>query len=50
MSRRLRLILAILGLVIACLSLIAVLYALWPVDPLRDQFPLAPTLFVPPTP
>ena len=50
MSRRLRLTLAILGLVIACLSLIAVLYALWPVDTLRDQFPHAPTLFVPPTP
>ncbi len=50
MSRRLRLTLAVLGLVIVCLSLTALLYALWPVDTLRDQFPLVPTLFAPPAP
>jgi hypothetical protein len=49
MSRRLRLTLAILGLVIVCLSLTAVLYSLWPVDTLHDRFLLAPTFFAPPT-
>ncbi len=50
MSRRLRLTLALLGLVIACFAVTALLYSLWPVDTLRDQLRLAPTLFAPPAP
>jgi hypothetical protein len=50
MSRRLRLALALLGLVILCLAATALLYALWPVETLRDQLRLDPTLFAPPAP
>jgi len=50
MSRRVRLMLALLGLVIAILSAIALIYAIWPVDTLRDQVQLAPTVFAPPAP
>ena len=42
--------LALLGLVIAILSAIALIYAIWPVDTLRDQDHLVPTLFIPPAP
>ena len=50
MSRRLRLGLAVIGLIIAILAASALLYALWPVDTLRDQGYLVPMLFVAPTP
>ena len=50
MSRRLRLTLAMVGLVIAILSASALIYAFWPVDTLRDEGHLAPTLFIAPTP
>lgn len=48
-SRKLFLFLAILGLLIVLLSLAAFAYAAWPVAPLREQAPLVPTLFVPPS-
>ncbi len=50
MSRRLRLTLAVIGLIIAILAASALLYALWPVDTLRDQGHLVPSLFIPPAP
>ncbi len=48
MSRRLRLTLLLFGLALMCCSLVALAYAFWPVEGLRVQATLAPTLFVPP--
>jgi hypothetical protein len=48
MSLRARLILAGLGLLIACCSLAMLGYALASVDHVTEQVPIAPTLFVPP--
>lgn len=48
MSRRLRITLILLGLIAACLSLVLITYGLIPVETLRDQATLAPTLFAPP--
>lgn len=42
--------LALLGLIIAALSAVVLVYAVWPVDTLRDQDHLVPTLFIPPAP
>jgi hypothetical protein len=39
---------AIAGLVILVCSLVILAYALWPLPGLREQFPLAPTLFAAP--
>lgn len=50
MSRRVRLMLALLGLIIAALSAVVLVYAVWPVDTLRDQVQLSPTVFAPPAP
>ena len=50
MSRRSRLALAAVGLAIVCLSLVVLVYAFWPLEGLREQFRLAPTLFAPPVP
>ncbi len=48
MSPRLRLALAILGLVVIALALLALAYAAWPLESTVDQAPIAPTLFQPP--
>ena len=48
MSKRWRVVLAVAGLVVMCLSLAALVYALTPVDRTREQFRPAPTLFSPP--
>jgi hypothetical protein len=48
MSTRLRLALAVTGLIILCCALLALGYALWPIDDSSLQSTLAPTLFTPP--
>jgi TRAP-type C4-dicarboxylate transport system permease small subunit len=48
MPFRLRLILAILGLLLCLCAAAALIYAAWPVEVLRDHAPVAPTLFAPP--
>jgi hypothetical protein len=48
MSRRLRFALLALGLLFVCCSLVALAYAYWPVEGLRAQATVAPTLFAPP--
>jgi len=48
MSRRLRLGLALFGLVILLFALLALAYAYWPLASLQEQVPIAPTLFSPP--
>lgn len=48
MSPRWRVVLAVVGLVLVALSLVALAYALWPVEPTLERQPLLPTLFVPP--
>ncbi|MGD2155856.1 MAG: hypothetical protein PVG14_04720 [Anaerolineales bacterium] len=48
MSHRLRFALLALGLLFVCFSLAALAYAFWPLEGLRDQATLAPTLFAPP--
>ena len=48
MSRRWRLALAVVGLLLVCLSLVALVYALTPVDRTREQYRPEPTLFAPP--
>ena len=48
MSRRLRLTLAVVGLLLVALSLALLAYALWPLPSNVEHHPLAPTLFVPP--
>ncbi len=48
MSRPLRLILALLGLCICLCAVGALVYVLWPLPPVREQVPIAPTLFAPP--
>lgn len=45
---RWRIALAILGLVVACLSAMVLAYALVPSSYDTEQVPVAPTLFVPP--
>ncbi len=48
MSVQWRTALLILGLLVILFSLAALAYAFWPVAALREQAPLAPTLFAPP--
>ena len=48
MSRRRRLTLAILGLMIVAVSLLILAYVFWPLASVREQIPIAPTLFAPP--
>jgi hypothetical protein len=48
MTRRLRLTLVLIGLIILGFSLAALAFALWPGEALREAAPLAPTLFAPP--
>ena len=45
MSRRMRTILVIAGLLLVGLSIVALAYALVPADVVRESTPLAPTLF-----
>ncbi len=46
MSRRMRVLLVLIGLALVVISLAALSFAWAPVDILRDQAPVAPTLFV----
>ena len=46
MSRRMRLLLMLLGLVLVMISLAALSFAWMPVDIFHEQAPVAPTLFV----
>lgn len=48
MSLRLRITLALAGLLLICLSLAALTYTLWPIEKTSEQFQLSPTLFAPP--
>jgi len=48
MSRRWRVALAVVGLLLVCLSVAALVYALTPVDRTREQYRPDPTLFSPP--
>ncbi|MBI5052099.1 MAG: hypothetical protein HZB52_02390 [Chloroflexi bacterium] len=48
MSPRARIILAVIGLVIICLACAALVYAFTPIQYVRQQIPVAPTLFSPP--
>jgi len=48
MRLRTRILLALIGLMLVCLSCIAAAYLLWPLDKQRVQDPVAPTLFIPP--
>jgi hypothetical protein len=48
MPRSLRLLLLTLGLLFLCCALVALAYALWPVETTQLQATLAPTLFSPP--
>lgn len=45
MSRRTRLILALLGLLFVGLALVLLAYALWPLDPASQRIPLPPDAF-----
>ncbi len=47
-SRHLRTTLLLAGLVLICLSLVLLAYAVWPAGVLREQSILAPTVFAPP--
>jgi hypothetical protein len=48
MSPRLRILLAGLGLLLCLCAVGALIFVLWPLEPVREQFPVAPTLFAPP--
>ncbi len=48
MSPRLRVILAVAGLLLITASLLALAYAFWPVDTATDEYLPPPTLFAPP--
>ena len=48
MPVRLRMVLALAGLLLLILSLAALAYVFWPLDSAREQIPIAPTLFSPP--
>jgi hypothetical protein len=48
MSTRLRLYLALAGLMLILASVLALAYAFWPVDTATEEFSPPPTLFAPP--
>jgi hypothetical protein len=48
MKLRWRLALALAGLAVVVASLALLAYVAWPIQPLREQFRPAPTLFAPP--
>jgi hypothetical protein len=45
---RWRVVLAVAGLIVALVSVAVIAYAFWPLQPIREQFRPAPTLFAPP--
>lgn len=48
MSPRARTILAIVGAIIIVVAIAALVYAFTPIQTVREQIPIAPTLFAPP--
>ena len=48
MPLRLRILLACLGLMVCLCAVAALVYVLWPLQPVRDLAPIDPTLFAPP--
>lgn len=48
MSTRARVALAVIGLLFICISCVALVYAVRPLEHVSEQSPLAPTLFSPP--
>ena len=48
MRLRWRVILALTGLILALVSVAVITYVFWPLQPVREQFRPAPTLFAPP--
>ena len=48
MSRRMRIVLAVIGTVLVLLSLVVLAYAVWPGSTTREQYRLSPTVFVQP--
>jgi len=48
MSPRARAIFAIIGVIILCFACAALIYAFTPIQTVREQIPIAPTLFSPP--
>lgn len=48
MSQRLKVGLVVFSLLLLLVSLAALAYAYWPLAVVRDQLPIAPTLFAPP--
>ena len=48
MPLRLRILLAILGLMVCLCAASALVYVLWPTETVREVTPVAPTLFAPP--
>jgi hypothetical protein len=48
MSRKVRILLALAGLALVCISLCGLAYAFAPLQPETDRATVAPTLFVPP--
>ena len=47
-SQRWRVTLAIVGLILVFASVVALAYAFWPIESVREQTPIEPTLFAPP--
>lgn len=45
MSSRLRIILAVVGIILILLSIAALVYVVWPLEEGSDQIPLPPELF-----
>jgi hypothetical protein len=45
MSTRSRILLAIMGVAIACVSCAAIVYALWPLSPVREQITVWSNMF-----
>jgi hypothetical protein len=48
MSPRARVALAVIGLLFICISCVALVYAVRPLEHVSEQSPVAPTLFAPP--
>ena len=48
MKLRWRVVLALAGLIVALASVAVIAYVFWPLQPVREQFRPAPTLFAPP--
>jgi hypothetical protein len=48
MSRKVRIVLALAGLLLVCVSLCGLAYVFVPLNPVTDRATIAPTLFGPP--